>query len=83
MADFSVDGNGALRRGGSTGMSLVISSRDQAENGLRGFGISTADKGDTMDIRAGASCGRVADGGDISKCETCLCDLALVFDLLI
>ena len=51
-------------------MSLVISSREKAEKGLRGLGISTADSGETTDILAGASlsCLVVDEGG-----ETCGC----------
>lgn len=47
-------------------MSFVISSREKAEKGRRGFGISTADKGETIDILAGTSFNWsvVDDGGD-------------------
>ena len=50
-------------------MPVVMSSYENLENGLRGFGISTVDNGDTMDNRAGSSepvpfREVVVDGGD-------------------
>ena len=60
-----------------------MSSREKAEKGLLGFGISTTDRGDTTDSLAGVSSGFcwwvVDDGGETCGCVSLLflCDFRL------